>query len=158
MRKKTYRSFEEARKFVNSLKLKSIREWVQYCQSGEKPEDIPTVPERSYKNKGWKGYGDWLGTGIIAAMNRKFRSYEEARKFVRSLKLKSQAEWIAWTKSGKKPDDIFVSPSRTYKNKGWKSLHDWLGNDNVATQLMEYRPFEKAKKFAQKLDFTKRDD
>jgi len=88
----------------------------------------------------------------------KARPFAQARKFVRSLKLKSQAEWIAWTKSDKKPDDIFVSPSRTYKNKGWKSLHDWLGNDNVATQLMQYRPFEKARKFARKLGFTKRDD
>ena len=125
MRKKTYRSFKEARKFVNSLKLKSIREWVQYCQSGEKPEDIPTVPERSYKNKGWKGYGDWLGTGIIAAMNRKFRSFKEARKFVQELGIKTTNEWKQYCKSGKKPDDVPALLSRTYK-KEWKGWNDFV--------------------------------
>ena len=118
MKKKTYRSFEDARKFVQELKLKSIKEWVQYCQSGEKPEDIPTIPERSYKNKGWKGYGDWLGTGAIAAMNRKFRSYEEARKFVQELGIKTTEEWKQYCKSGEKPVDIPALPRRTYK-KEW---------------------------------------
>ena len=26
-------------------------------------KDIPTNPQRTYADKGWKGMGDWLGTG-----------------------------------------------------------------------------------------------
>ena len=50
--------------------------------------------------------GDWLGTGTIAPRLREYRSFKEARAFVRSLGLKSEAEWRAYCKSGKKPDDI----------------------------------------------------
>ena len=28
--------------------------------------DIPTSPNNSYKDIGWKGMGDWLGTGTVA--------------------------------------------------------------------------------------------
>ena len=37
--------------------------------------------------------GDWLGTGTVATHLRKYRSFKEARAFVRGLGLKSQAEW-----------------------------------------------------------------
>jgi hypothetical protein len=30
-------------------------------KSGEKPVDIPANPNRTYFNKGWAGYPDWLG-------------------------------------------------------------------------------------------------
>ena len=48
--------------------------------------------------------GDWLGTGTVARRLRQYRSFKEARAFVRSLGLKSEAEWCAYCKSGKKPD------------------------------------------------------
>ena len=87
MRKKTYRSFTEARKFVHKLELKNRDECSIFCKSGKKPDDIPSYPAGVYKNKGWKNLGDWLGTGMIAYQNREYKSYEDARKFVRSLKL-----------------------------------------------------------------------
>ena len=57
-----YRPFEEAREFVRTLGLKSISEWTKYAKSGKKPEDIPSTPNGVYKDKGWKGLRDWLGT------------------------------------------------------------------------------------------------
>ena len=36
--KKQFRSFEDARMFVHLLKLKSAREWKQYCKSDNKPD------------------------------------------------------------------------------------------------------------------------
>ncbi|MBE43686.1 MAG: hypothetical protein CMO16_00685 [Thaumarchaeota archaeon] len=56
-----FRSYKEARKFVHSLKLKNKNEWKQYCKSNEKPNDIPSLPDKIYRNKGWNGYLDWLG-------------------------------------------------------------------------------------------------
>ena len=40
--------------------------------------------------------GDWLGTGTIASYLREYRSFKEARAFVRSLGLKSETEWRAY--------------------------------------------------------------
>ena len=88
-----FRPFEEAREFVRTLGLKNYREWTEYCRSGKKPEDIPSSPYQIYKGKGWKGLGDFLGTGTIAPQNMEYRSFEEAREFVRTLGLKNKKEW-----------------------------------------------------------------
>lgn len=57
----TFLLFEEAREFARSLKLKSENEWREYKKSGKKPDFIPAKPEMVYKDKGWKGFKDWLG-------------------------------------------------------------------------------------------------
>ena len=44
-----YRPFAEAREFVRSLGLKGIKEWKEYCNSGNKPDDIPANPWTTYK-------------------------------------------------------------------------------------------------------------
>jgi len=82
----------------------------------KKPDDIPSSPAIIY-SKNWIDFGDWLGTGRIANQDRKFRSLEEAKKFVHSLGLKNLREWQYYCKSGKLPKDIPVAPWRTYKKK-----------------------------------------
>ncbi|MGA7369849.1 MAG: integrase repeat-containing protein, partial [Nitrososphaeraceae archaeon] len=124
-----YRPFEEARKFVHTLGLKSQREWSRYRKSGKRPPDIPTNPNTVYK-EAWKGWGDWLGTGRIADQYRVYRPFEDARKFVHTLGLKSIEEWREYCRSGKKPTDIPYKPSRTYK-KDWKGDNDWLGYEEI---------------------------
>ena len=115
------RPFEEARAFVHSLELKGVDEWYKFCR-GQLPEkglrqvDIPSKPERTYSGKGWIGYGDWLGTGAIANFNKTYRSFEEARAFVHSLKLKSAEEWNHFCRGqmpekGIRPPDIPTTPS-----------------------------------------------
>jgi hypothetical protein len=112
--KKQFRSFEDARKFARGLGLKRQDEWFEYCKSGNRPKDIPRNPSDIYKNKGWKGNGDWLGTG----RTRNYRSFEDARKFVQSLGLKNWDEWYDYCNSGNKPNDIPSSPQSVYKE--WK--------------------------------------
>ena len=58
---KIFCSFEEAREFVRELNLKGQKEWNEYCKSGNKPDNIPANPNRTYKNKGYVNSGDWLG-------------------------------------------------------------------------------------------------
>jgi hypothetical protein len=142
-----YRRFNEARTFVRALGLKSVTEWEKYCKSGKKPDDIPAIPDRTYANDGWAGWGDWLGTGRIADQLREYRPFNEARAFVHSLGLKSEAEWKEYCRSGKKPKDIPYKPQRTYANDGWAGWGDWLGTGRIADQLREYRPFNEARAF-----------
>jgi hypothetical protein len=132
-----HRPFQEAREFARSLNLKSHAEWDQFCkgqmpEKGALPPDIPVAPGPVYINKGWTGTGDWLGTGIISTSRRKFRSFEEARAFVRSLNLTSMREWKMFCKGqmpekGALPPDIPTNPNRTYFNIGWIGFGDWLG-------------------------------
>jgi exonuclease I len=146
-----YKSFEDARDFVHKLKLKGQKEWNDYCKSGQKPEDIPAAPQSTYNQVGWKGFGDWLGSGYVATNLREYKSFEEARDFVHKLNLKSLKEWKEYCKSGHKPEDIPANPNRTYNQDGWNTWGDWIGSSIVATQLREYKSFEEARNFVHKL-------
>ena len=52
-----------------------------YYRSGKLPTDIPTTPRKTYKDKGWVGMGDWLGTG----RGNQHRPFNEARLYSRKL-------------------------------------------------------------------------
>ena len=64
----------------------------KFTKSNFRPDNIPSNPNRVYKDKGWKGLGDWLGTGVIAASKVKFRDFEDARSYVSKLGLKTNKE------------------------------------------------------------------
>ncbi len=163
-RLREYRSFKDARKFAQGLKLTSSTEWHQYCKGKlpeklPKPDDIPAYPNRTYKGKGWIGMGDWLGTGNVSNALREYRPFKDARKFAHGLKLTSSTEWRQYSKGklpGKpqRPDDIPSNPDKTYKDEGWIGFGDWLGTGTIALRLREYRPFKDARKFAQGLNFS----
>jgi hypothetical protein len=158
---KEYRTYGEAQKFVSSLKLKNQRDWYAYCAGklkhlAPKPRDIPSGPERTYHNNGWKNLGEWLGTGVVAPRQRVYLSFQNARNIVRRLGIKSQSEWRAYTAGrlkvfGSLPEDIPACPWATYKDEGWISLGDWLGTSTTATRYIKYLPFKKARSFIRKL-------
>ena len=151
--KKKYRSFTEAKKFVQKLGLKTREEWAEYCKSGKKPLDIPINVTQTYE-KEWNGWGDFLGTGFVAAKNRKYRSFTEARKFVHSLKIKTLDEWYRYARSNKLPDDVPRAPNSYYAKQGkWTNWGDFLGTGYVATQKRKllYLPIKEAKIEARKI-------
>jgi exonuclease I len=135
--KKSLLSFEEARKFVRTLRLSSREDWQAYCKGKvpgkpPKPDNVPANPSNSYKDKGWNGWGEWLGTGFTHHSKISLLPFEEARRFVRTLRLSTQEEWQAYCKGkivGKppKPDNVPANPRRVYSKSGWVDLSDWLG-------------------------------
>ena len=140
---RVFLSFEDAKKFVHGLELKSQTQWKEYRKSKSRPSNIPSNPNLIYK-KQWKGMGDWLGTGNIAPSDMVFLSFEKAKKFVHSLELKSQTQWVEYCKSGNKPEDIPTGVTQTYKNN-FKGMGDWLGTGTIQTQQREYLSFKEAR-------------
>lgn len=120
--KEKFLSYEKAKEFVHTLKLKGWIDWNAYSKSGERPRNIPSNPYKFYQHKGWINFCDWLGTPVET-----FLSYEEAKAFVHSLKLKGKIEWHGYCKSGKRPPNIPANPDKCYRNKAWLSWYDWLG-------------------------------
>jgi hypothetical protein len=149
LRLRQYRSFKKARAFARGLGLNSGTEWREYCKSGKKPADIPAKPDNAYAKDGWAGMGDWLGTGRIVP-------FAKARVFARGLGLGSTAEWVKYTRSGKKPDEIPANPNQTYANAGWVGYGDWLGTRRVAPGRST--SFKKARAFVRKLKGTSNND
>ena len=150
---KQFATFEDAKIFAQSLGFKSGNEWKKYCKSGNKPDCIPSAVSGVYRNRGWKGWGDFLGTGNIAVFNKNFRPFKDAAKFVQELNLKNSRNWHKYCKSGNKPDDIPYVPSSTYKDDGWISMGDWLGSKNIAVKYVKFsKSFEEVRKFAHSLN------
>jgi len=129
-----FQFFEDARAFVQGLKLKSKTEGADYCKSGEKPSDIPTKPSAVYTDSGWAGWSDWPDTGRQSYTHGGWRSFADARAFVRGLKAKSHKEWRAYRKSEERPRDIPAAPDQVYANAGWAGWNDWLGNGRQKLQ------------------------
>lgn len=73
--KRKFIPFTEAREFARTLGLNSADEWLQYCRSGKKPNNIPVRPAQIYKNE-WVSTADWLGSwGSGWWTNKAIRGY-----------------------------------------------------------------------------------
>jgi len=64
--KRSFWSFEIAREFMHKLGLKNQKHWNDYCAGKlvhlpQKPLEIPSNPNKKYKNVGWVNLKDWLG-------------------------------------------------------------------------------------------------
>ncbi|MBL1243962.1 MAG: DEAD/DEAH box helicase family protein [Sulfurimonas sp.] len=136
--------FEEARNFVRSLGFKKVTEWEDYKNNkleylDKIPDSIPKSPNGYYKDDGWIGMNDWLGTadeeGAYSFKKTSYAKnilpYEKARKFSRTLDLKTIAEWKKYSKGllpslPDKPSNIPSAPWNVYADKGWTGIRDWL--------------------------------
>ena len=158
-----YLPFKEARKYVRSLHFQNTAQFKKWTKTKNKPPNITTTPHITYKDKGWISWIDFLGTNNINTKDIEFRSFEEARDFARKLGIQSLRHWDDWA-NGKlfhpkaKPEDIPKSPSKYYKGKGWTNWSDFLGTQNTYKFKKNYRPFKKARKFAQSLRLNSREE
>jgi hypothetical protein len=146
-----YLTFEEAKKHVRGLGLKDVAGWKHYCNSGQRPNNIPSNPNSHYKNGGWKNWPNWLGTNRTPH-HYNFLPFAEARDQVRRLKLNDIKDWSRYCKSGQKPDGIPSRPDDIYENNGWISWGDWLGTGSVANKDRQFLSFEKAREFVRGLN------
>jgi hypothetical protein len=74
----------------------------------------------------------------------KYREFNDARSFVRSLNLKNGKDWREYIKN--KPKDIPSNPDKVYKTE-WINVGDWLGTSAVASYNKEFVPYQECKKF-----------
>lgn len=151
-----WRKFENAREYVRGLGLKNQNEWKEFSKSSERPKDIPTNPYGVYKNSGYIGTGDWLGTfsSRPPILNRDdYLTYEEAKKIVHKLLLKSSYEWRK--NSNLIPENIPIYPHTFYKLHGWNGWIDFLGSNNLRKNRgSDIITFEEARKFVRTLNIN----
>ena len=136
--------FEEALALARSLGLASRFEWQVWSSTeGMCPPNVPSHPERTYKDGGWQGWGHWLGTGN-AGTGRMFLPFGEALAAARSLGLASQRAWYGWCAEGRRPPNVPTHPQRTYKGGGWQGWGHWLGTGNAKSGTKQRLPFGEA--------------
>lgn len=118
---KEWLPYKEARKYSRSLKLKNCNEWYKHAKTCKNfPDNIPHSARNFYKDKGWKGWEDWLGRP------KKYILFKSARRKVRKMGIESEDEWFDLCKKDQIPDNIPVNPQIVYEKEGWKGWEDWL--------------------------------
>lgn len=156
-----YRTFEKARAFVRSIGIQTETEWRAYCRgeihrSTPRPIDVPSNPNRSYRDHGWVTWGYFLGTNSVALYNRTYRSFASARAYVREQGLVDSKVWRVWCAAGNRPHDIPAAPDQVYAGKGWVSWGDFFGSQNVHPARMKRRPLREAAAFVRGLGIRNR--
>ena len=53
--------YEGAKKIIHGFNIQSTVKWREFVKSEKMPKNIPANPDRDYKDKGWKGWADFLG-------------------------------------------------------------------------------------------------
>ncbi len=139
-----YWGFRWARNYVRQLGFTKRMQWNEYCESGDKPDSVPSDPDKIYAEE-WLSWSDWLGTVS-------FWGFVEARNFVYGLGLKNAKEWEVYCQSGEKPPYIPANPGMAYR-KEWQGMDDWLGLETPTKFEREFLPFEDAKAIVHKLGF-----
>jgi len=156
-----FKPYEESKIFIHELGLKNYADWKSYL-AGElkdlpqKPKDIPANPAGVYKDKGWIGIGDWLGTNAFPYAHQNYLSYKEARTYVRELGLTSSVEWVQYCKEeldwlSKKPSNIPANVVRKYEYIGWKGFKDFLASNVHRKNIRSFMKYTEAKKLVSKL-------
>jgi hypothetical protein len=150
-----FKSYNEAKEFIHKLELKDYKEWHKYISGEfsnlpEKPSDIPANPSGVYKDNGWTGIGDWIGSDAFAYAHLEYRKFSEAKKFVRQLGLTSSVEWVAYCKGEfehlpSKPSDIPANVVRKYEGKGWRGFKDFLWSDKHRKDRRKFMTYKDAK-------------
>ena len=125
--------FADALAAARSLELTSSTEWGQWCKEGMCPPNVPSNPQRTYKDGGWQGWGHWLGTGNVSSKVKKeqFLPFDEALRVARCLRLNSQQEWKLWCRSGARPANVPSRPDKAYVHDGWMGWVHWLDHGSV---------------------------
>ena len=118
-------SYDDAKKLVHPLKLKSIHQYREYWKSNEKPKRLPVEPKPIYQKTGtWIDWSDFLGK--FPRYFRKWKTFKEAKKFAKKLQLPSVNQWKQYWRTNKKPYDVPMYPDRVY-SKYWNGWADFLG-------------------------------
>ena len=85
--------FKEARKFARGLRLSSSTEWADYLKKNPNAKLVRTC-DRVYKDDGWKGWSDFLGSETDNYAKRRKVSYMEARDFLQDKGFQSRTEYV----------------------------------------------------------------
>jgi hypothetical protein len=141
--------------------LKNITEYKEYAKSGNRPADIPSDPQLQYKDRGWIGWPDFLGTQVKKGRDKTghfttkiWLPFEQARAEVRSKGLKSFIQFKNYLRSEKPVGIPSDPPHRVYENKGWIDYFDFIGFQRGRI----WRPFLEARDYLRKQNIQKKKD
>jgi hypothetical protein len=151
-------SFSSARALSRKLGLTSEAQFIRWRRGQLKhrikcPIDMPMHPDRVYPE--FDDWPDFLGFTPIAWL-----AFDQARRFVRQLKLRNQLEFREWSAGRPKnrrlparPDNIPANPDNIYSDQ-WRGFNDFLGTPKPRNVGRIWRPFRQAREYVRSLKLT----
>jgi very-short-patch-repair endonuclease len=147
-----YYTYNESREYLKQFNIKSSYQFYRMVKSKSFDEKINKRPYEFFNSKkrnSWISWEDFLSFSREEENENKYLNFEEARKFIRNQNIKSQKEWIKWCKNNDMIKlKIPSNPQKVFKNKGWISLSDWLGNESYKNMTnINYLNYEECKSY-----------
>ena len=142
-----YRTYQETKKFAQSLKIKNKDEWFKLSNTSRLSKDIPIAVSRYYKYTGWLSWAHFLGNENIPLKFRNYPSFNDAKKIVKLKNIKSGSEYKKFVK---RENSLPRKPESFYRE--WKNWGDFLGTGKIADQFLKFVSYEKAKKLIKQFE------
>lgn len=123
--KRDYWPYNKASEWAISCGIRDTRDWNMACKQGLVPFEIPSNP--------WLIYPEWISMPVFLGQNerrgrkRQWRTYVEAREWVRSAGIMNKADWEDLLGKDRIPSDIPTNPNVVYAGKGWTNWQEFLG-------------------------------
>ena len=114
-------SFRKAKSLVRRKSIKTQKEFRKRRKTDPELQQIPSTPDKAYKDEGWVNWPDFLGTRKL--------SLAEAKTLMEKKGIKTKIEFWKQRKTDSKLQQIPIAPDISYKNKGWVSWMDFLGTN-----------------------------
>ena len=129
-------SYNHSAALARFMGIESQRSWAEFVRSIAQPCKIP-VPHNApayYKARDkWPGWGTFLGTNNYTTRERHdlFVSYEDAKKMLRTLQIKTAESYRDLVSSGLTGDSLPTNPNVSYKDD-WESWTKFLAPKYVS--------------------------
>lgn len=150
-----YEDYNKAKKIIQSMKIKSSKEYCLFYKSGKVPNSIPLKPARFYLKRGWVSWGEFLGTNKIANKYKKntFYTFEECKKILNNnfRNINSKVKFYKFIKGNLQNSKIPSNPQLVYSSK-WISWGDFLGTNKISDNKKHqmYLNYDECKKYIQR--------
>jgi hypothetical protein len=130
-------SYEAAKAHLKELQLLNSVAYKAWAYSNSRPSYIPVAPESVYQDE-WKGWADYLSrdpkiqrTKRRPPKDTQFMSFEEARIYIRVLRLRSVNDFKIWAAGPSRPIGFPSNPDLFYREV-WRGYRDFLGIETLA--------------------------
>ena len=90
--------YAEAKKIAQLMNIRSNIEWNKLYKDNKIPKDIPSHPDRTYKND-WEGWGTFLNTGRVYKVD--LPNLKKLTSFIQKKKIKSAKEYVKFWRQNK---------------------------------------------------------
>jgi very-short-patch-repair endonuclease len=130
--KKLFRNYDDSKLYLSEYNLTGYEQFNKWYKENN-IIDIPSNPHIQYKNNGWTSWGDFLSNNNITNRERSklFITYTECKENISKENFKNAKHFSNWKN---RPDYIPSAPSIFYKDKGWISWSDFLGNNVISNR------------------------